>query len=40
MNQSLPWLVIGDFNEIVFSFEKKGASQVREKHVFVSFDIR
>lgn len=26
-NQYLPWLTVGDFNEIVFSFEKQGGHE-------------
>lgn len=35
-SNSHPWLVVGDFNEILFSFEKKGG-QLREERQMVEF---
>lgn len=35
-NSSLPWLVIGDFNEIMFFFKKRGA-RVRNENNMLDF---
>lgn len=31
--QSLPWLVVGDFNDIMFSFEKQGGRLRNERNM-------
>ncbi|KAA3471027.1 reverse transcriptase [Gossypium australe] len=37
-DQGLPWIVCGDFNEILYSFEKKGGLLREEEHIRIFYE--